>query len=402
MTKRRPRLAAAHVAAGSALLQLPRRAGEAAEAFAAALRLQPGLSSAVRRRRPVSPASRASSSSTALTPDSLRLTTFAQVRGLAHAAEAARCDACSATRAGVGGGGAPRTPFPVRVPPPSPPRSRRSDGSRVSWPDAPLSSPPDAAHTNAFKPAVAPPRRAHRQDPHPPPPGSPAAAAAADRAAAEAAAGAAAGARAAAAAAKAAADVAFRSGDFAAAADGYTLALCASQPHHARASCSSSSSGSSSSSSSHVSDESCHAAAVLLSNRSACHAKLGAWAQAADDADSAMELRPGWGRAAGRAAAARLGRGDAEGAYTLAAAFLAKSSSSASAAQNTADVVNARDEALAALCSGRSGALRARAARFELPRHAARPSHAVRVFVTSDIHVDTNGNLEWVKRVSGA
>ena len=60
------------------------------------------------------------------------------------------------------------------------------------------------------------------------------------------------------------------------------------------------------------------AEAVLLSNRSAAHAKLYQYHAALDDAESAVKLRPRWGKAHGRVGAAFLGLGDlgaAEAAY---------------------------------------------------------------------------------------
>ena len=51
-------------------------------------------------------------------------------------------------------------------------------------------------------------------------------------------------------------------------------------------------------------------AAVLLSNRSAAHARLAQYAAALDDADAALALRPDWGKAHGRRAAAYEGKGD--------------------------------------------------------------------------------------------
>ena len=60
------------------------------------------------------------------------------------------------------------------------------------------------------------------------------------------------------------------------------------------------------------------AESVLLSNRSAAHAKLGQYHSALDDANAAVALRPSWGKAHGRRGAALLGLGDprnAEEAY---------------------------------------------------------------------------------------
>ena len=51
-------------------------------------------------------------------------------------------------------------------------------------------------------------------------------------------------------------------------------------------------------------------AAVLLSNRSAAHARLAQYAAALEDADAALALRPDWGRRTGRRAAAYEGKGD--------------------------------------------------------------------------------------------
>ena len=51
-------------------------------------------------------------------------------------------------------------------------------------------------------------------------------------------------------------------------------------------------------------------AAVLLSNRSAAHARLAQYAAALEDADAALALRPDWGKAHGRRAAAYEGKGD--------------------------------------------------------------------------------------------
>ena len=62
------------------------------------------------------------------------------------------------------------------------------------------------------------------------------------------------------------------------------------------------------------------AEAVLLSNRSAAHAKLYQYHAALDDAMRAVELRPTWGKAHGRVAAAHQGlgaMGEAEAAYRL-------------------------------------------------------------------------------------
>ena len=60
------------------------------------------------------------------------------------------------------------------------------------------------------------------------------------------------------------------------------------------------------------------AEAVLLSNRSAAHAKLYQYDAALEDATAAVALRPRWGKAHGRVGAAFLGLNDvvrAEAAY---------------------------------------------------------------------------------------
>ena len=60
------------------------------------------------------------------------------------------------------------------------------------------------------------------------------------------------------------------------------------------------------------------AEAVLLSNRSAAHAKQYQYAAALEDAQAACSLRPRWGKAWGRAGAAHFGLGqltEAEAAY---------------------------------------------------------------------------------------
>ena len=53
------------------------------------------------------------------------------------------------------------------------------------------------------------------------------------------------------------------------------------------------------------------AEAVLLSNRSASHARLAQYQAALEDANEAVTLRPDWGKAHGRRGAALLGMGEA-------------------------------------------------------------------------------------------
>lgn len=64
-----------------------------------------------------------------------------------------------------------------------------------------------------------------------------------------------------------------------------------------------------------VADDSAGASAevegVLLSNRSAAHARLSQFHAALDDADAAVRARPRWGKAHGRVGAAHLGLGNA-------------------------------------------------------------------------------------------
>ncbi len=161
--------------------------------------------------------------------------------------------------------------------------------------------------------------------------------------------------------AKATADAAFRTGDFAAAEAGYASALAAA-PHAADA-------------------------AVLHSNRSAALAKLARWPEALAAARAAIAGRRDWPRAHSRAAAALHGGGDAEAAYALAADALRAPCAGAR------ELLDARDAALAAICAGATTACAARAARFAL--HAAKRRDAVRVFATSDLHVDQHGNIGW-------
>ena len=61
---------------------------------------------------------------------------------------------------------------------------------------------------------------------------------------------------------------------------------------------------------SEAASEAAVAKAVLLSNRSAAHAKLGQYHVALDDAEEAVRLRPTWAKAHGRVAAAYLGLND--------------------------------------------------------------------------------------------
>ena len=171
------------------------------------------------------------------------------------------------------------------------------------------------------------------------------------------------------AAVKAEADAAYARGDFRAAADGYTRAL-ASAPD-----------------------------AKLLSNRSACYASLGQWDDALADARSAQSAAPTWHKAWCRVAAALHGAGNAEAAYALCADALVNRK----VATGQQHVVSARDAALEAFIAGATAACRRRDAHSKGHPHAKRPASSVRIFVTSDIHVDTHGNLDaWCKRFSAS
>ena len=172
------------------------------------------------------------------------------------------------------------------------------------------------------------------------------------------------------AAAKSEADAAYTRGDFRAAADGYTRALALTP-----------------------------ADAKCLSNRSACYASLGEWDAALSDARSALAADPTWHKAWCRVAAALHGAGDAEAAYALCADALVNRKVSS----GQSHVVAARDAALEAFIAGATAACRRRDARAKKHPHAKRPASAVRIFVTSDIHVDTHGNLDaWCKRFSSS
>jgi len=163
--------------------------------------------------------------------------------------------------------------------------------------------------------------------------------------------------------AKGTADAAFKRGDYVVACQAYDVALAA-----------------------------CPGDPVLHSNRSACHAKLGAWEEALRDGQAALQARPDWPRAWTRAAAAMHGGGHAEAAYRLCCEGLA-----GPVARST-EVASARDAALAAFTAGDTAACRARAQR--AASAAASGSCSVRVFCTSDLHVDTHGNLGWCERLS--
>ena len=62
---------------------------------------------------------------------------------------------------------------------------------------------------------------------------------------------------------------------------------------------------------------------VLFSNRSACHAGKQNWAQAVEDADKCISIKPDWGKGYGRKGAALHGKGDLEGAHKAYKAGLA-------------------------------------------------------------------------------
>ena len=62
---------------------------------------------------------------------------------------------------------------------------------------------------------------------------------------------------------------------------------------------------------------------VLFSNRSACHAGKQNWAQAVEDADKCISIKPDWVKGYGRKGAALHGKGDLEGAYKAYKAGLA-------------------------------------------------------------------------------
>jgi len=137
--------------------------------------------------------------------------------------------------------------------------------------------------------------------------------------------------------------------------------------------------------------------AKLLSNRSACYAQLKQWSDALHDARAALAADPAWPRAWCRVAAALHGSGDAEAAYMLCADALVNRK----AVSGVHEITAARNAALEAFIAGETAACRRRDARTKTHRHAKRPASDVRVFVTSDIHVDTNGNLDaWCKRFS--
>ena len=174
--------------------------------------------------------------------------------------------------------------------------------------------------------------------------------------------------------AKADGDAAFARADFSAAAAAYSIALSSSDAMPAEP------------------------RSVLLSNRSAAFAKLADWPRAESDARDALALRPGWPTAASRLAAALHGAGEAEVAYIHCACFLASAHKAGVAQSELAGVTAARDAARECFLQCESNACRRRIERAESARrlHDAR----IRVFVTSDVHVDVNGNLGWCERLS--
>lgn len=138
--------------------------------------------------------------------------------------------------------------------------------------------------------------------------------------------------------------------------------------------------------------------ATLLSNRSACRAKLGEWPAALADARSALAHAPAWPKAHCRAVAAQLGAGEAEEAYWAAArgvrACEAVASAAATSRAEVAQLEAKRSEAFGALCRWQSPRARRRAKRWA-KRDAARPRERTRVFVCSDLHVDKDGQIGW-------
>ena len=140
------------------------------------------------------------------------------------------------------------------------------------------------------------------------------------------------------------------------------------------------------------------AAARLLSNRSACRAKLGEWEGALADARSALAHAPAWPRAHVRAVAAQLGAGEAEDAYWQAARGLQACNAAGVAASELSSLRQARSDAFGALCRWDSPRARKRLARWARA-HAHRPRTSTRVFACSDLHVDTNGNIGWCSAI---
>ena len=177
---------------------------------------------------------------------------------------------------------------------------------------------------------------------------------------------------------KAKADTAFKSGDFHDAVDFYTLALRALGG----------------------AGEGGNDAAILLSNRSACHAKLKRFDLAIRDARQASSMRPNWARPYARLGTALCSDNKPEQAYEELAIGLARCSGRIGGASNGAldDLVKMRLSAFGAL-TGTATRLGISREHRLLGKDRDFPQARTRVFASSDLHVDQHGNISWVNNI---
>ena len=187
---------------------------------------------------------------------------------------------------------------------------------------------------------------------------------------------------------KAAADALFRAGDYAGARDGYSAAIAEiSSTATARDGAGSA-----------AWDE-----ATLLSNRSACHAKLGEWQAALRDAQAAQKLRPRWPRAWARMGAALHGLGRPMDAYCVycKGSLLCSAGSGKDASKGGGGGGGELAAAMARVLVDIPASdmrLGAEGSRFRM--HGGFPPERTRIFTVSDLHVDQHGNIAWIKRMS--
>ncbi|KAK3280851.1 hypothetical protein CYMTET_11335 [Cymbomonas tetramitiformis] len=134
--------------------------------------------------------------------------------------------------------------------------------------------------------------------------------------------------------------------------------------------------------------------AKLYSNRSASYAKLCRWAEALTDAKKTLALNPSWARAWSRTGAALHGSRDLESAYAYYCKGLLK-------CPGASELMQARQGVLEELCKWDTRLANWRENQW-YAKDAQMPRERMRVYVTSDLHVDQHGNIAWCKGLSSS
>ena len=141
-----------------------------------------------------------------------------------------------------------------------------------------------------------------------------------------------------------------------------------------------------------------HPKAKVLSNRSACYAKLGRWVDSLKDAQQALQLSPKWAKAWTRVGCAMQGLGNLLDAYCVLCKGLGVCSEGREQIQQSMlellALIPTMDTHVSLSSSQSSRCFQ----RFKMDSTFSR--HKTRIFCISDVHIDQHGNLGWFKTLS--